>query len=101
MLVFHRHDDLSMFRDDMSEAIQHWRDRKYRLVAYVRCDTLDDAFRLTNHIDRPWYEHTEVAPVYTVGLRSTSVGDIVVDNDGRAHLCCRIGWAEIAELGTV
>ena len=48
-------------------------------VATVACVDIEDVFRATNHIDRPWTENPEVVAL-PVGnrVRSTSVGDVIV-----------------------
>jgi hypothetical protein len=63
------------------------------------------AYRLTNSIERGWWEnegveaHTESDAFRTVegvrGTRSTSVGDVIVLSDGRVMECASVGWAEI------
>ena len=53
----------------------------YRKVAHVQTDNLDEAFRLTNHIEESWTENEEVG-VYAEKVRSTSVGDILINDEG-------------------
>ena len=68
----------------------------YQLVARVECDNLEDAYRLTNAIDKPWHENYEVT--LTRGpARSTSPGDVVALKDGELHfwLCMGAGWEEV------
>jgi hypothetical protein len=65
----------------------------YVKVASVECNTVDDAFRLTNNIDHDWWRNKEVTYYLNPKLRSTSVGDIVV-KEGKAYLCSMIGWKE-------
>lgn len=51
---------------------------RYELVAKLKgCDP-EDAFRLTNTIDRLWTRNSEVEVVGSPKKRSTSVGDVVV-----------------------
>lgn len=51
---------------------------RYELVARLNgCDP-EDAFRLTNTIDRLWTRNAEVEVMGSPGKRSTSVGDVVV-----------------------
>lgn len=69
---------------------------KYEVVANVRTDSLDTAFRMTNHIDRDWTTNPGVVTVGAGPFRSTSVGDIVIDPDGKRHLCASFGWKEVA-----
>jgi hypothetical protein len=57
---------------------------KLTLVARVDTNELDDAYRLTNHIDSDWQENPGVEAVGDAGkgARSTSVGDVLEMNDG-------------------
>jgi len=67
---------------------------EYVLAADVNTDDIDDVFRLTNNIDRNWDENEEVNATGK-SLRSTSVGDVVVDAEGKALICASMGWEEI------
>ena len=49
------------------------------LVARVNTDSLDAAFELTNHIEGSWEDNEKVHPATADSQRSTSVGDIMVD----------------------
>lgn len=53
--------------------------------------TLEDVFRLTSHIATDWTTNTEVVAKRR-DVRSTSVGDIVVDQEGNGWLCSAFGW---------
>jgi len=57
----------------------------YRKVAMVETDDLDVAFRQMNAVDG-----NELC--CQLRVRSMSVGDVAVDADGVAHLCCSMGW---------
>lgn len=66
----------------------------YTHVANVTTDAIYDVFRLTNHIDAPWDENPGVQKTVSRGVRSTSVGDVVVDtNTGTryTYLFCGLG----------
>lgn len=70
--------------------------KKFNLVATVKSDTLGDVFRITNHIDHNWEDNPEVAILFKAGNRSTSVGDLVVENDsGKIWACMPSGWEEV------
>jgi hypothetical protein len=62
---------------------------------------LDEAFKLTNHINEPWWDNEKVEAL--VNSRSTSVGDVIVmtlDTGEVEHWRCDpIGWTEIDEDG--
>jgi tRNA A58 N-methylase Trm61 len=68
-------------------------DLSYKFVATVDCDTLNQAFKLTNSIDCYWGDNEGV-----VGLskcRSTCVGDIIEDNTGKRFLVAMFGFEEL------
>lgn len=67
-------------------------------VAVLTIDDIDEVFELTNHIDANWTENDGVeAPSSEV--RSTSVGDIVIDYDtGAAFICASFGWKSIENI---
>jgi hypothetical protein len=67
---------------------------QYKLVAIVECDALGSTFPLTNHIDREWWLNDGVQLVEE--SRSTSIGDVVEDENGQVFLCCSVGWEEVS-----
>jgi len=72
--VYHKKDPDFMEVPDAPDITE------YDFVALVDCEDVEDAFRLTNHIDRNWQENPEVVrtnPDMT-SFRSTSVGDLIV-----------------------
>jgi hypothetical protein len=70
-------------------------EQNFDLVAELTGDSLDDAFHLTNHIDRDWTKRIrEGFTVVKKESRSTSVGDVVV-KDGIPYRCENMGWKEI------
>ena len=68
---------------------------EYKLVAIVDCENIEDTFRVTNHIDEAWTKNPEVLEVIGNGHRSTSVGDVVVDENKCTSYCDSFGWKEI------
>lgn len=66
---------------------------RFELVAYVRIDSVDEAYRLTNNIDCPWWENEGVKVVKK--SRSTSVGDVIVSPQGEVYLCKILGWEKL------
>jgi hypothetical protein len=92
MRIYHR-DELPDPLADDEEIASGWPER-YRLVATVRTDQLDEAFRKTNTVEQDWWTNPGVTPVVWVPLRSTSVGDVIVGGDG-SYLCCAVGWKKI------
>lgn len=68
--------------------------RDFTHVADLDTDNLDDAFGLSQHIDRNWLEGQRVLRFHTVHARSTSVGDVLV-LAGKAYVCENFGWREL------
>ena len=70
----------------------------FRHVATVEADTggggaLDEAFRLTNSIHRPWWTNEGVT-AHVGPARSTSAADVAVVGSV-AYRCCAVGWSEV------
>ena len=67
----------------------------YYEVATVECEGLDDAYRLTNHSDKDWTLNKGILSCNAT-CRSTSVGDVIVEEErGKAYRCMRFGWDEV------
>ena len=71
----------------------------YSCVATIDCETLNEAFHLTNaEEDFANNYYGKVTPLTgTGGFPSMSVGDIVL-NDGKFFMCAMVGWTELKEL---
>ena len=80
--------------NDGEEATVSFED--YQQVATVDVENLEEVFRATNHIDQDWRNNKEVVRASEHNVRSTSVGDIVVDHKGVKHFCASMGWEEVA-----
>ena len=65
----------------------------YELVAEVHAQDLEQVFYFTNYVDKEQFDHLNVNCVKE--SRSTSVGDLVEDADGKLHLCAGVGWVEV------
>lgn len=69
-------------------------EQNYQRVAIVESPSVDEVFRITNHIDQSWTKNPEV--IKFVGQpRSTSVGDVVVAETGTTYRCEMAGWSKI------
>lgn len=66
-------------------------------VASIRAAGLSDVFRLSNTIDTPWYDGADIVKHAGGGIRSTSVGDLVVA-DGVAHRVANLGFEALPGL---
>jgi hypothetical protein len=67
--------------------------KNFKRVALVEATSIDDTYRITNHIDEPWWDNQEVLK-HVGDSRSTSVGDVVVAENGATYLCDFVGWKE-------
>jgi hypothetical protein len=76
--------------DDLGEFPQD-----FVLVAKVQTDDLDVAFEKTNTINKYWWENEGVEALVTK-TRSTSVGDVMVDPEGKRHLVASAGFKALA-----
>ncbi len=76
------------------------RPQDYELVAEIAqnglspCEALDEAFRLTQSIERSWTENRGVR-AFGTRRRSTSAGDAVALEDGSLYRCEMDGWMRI------
>jgi len=70
---------------------------EYEPVAAVEADSIDEVFEKTNHITQNWENNKGVIALHTFGKqhRSTSVGDVVVDDSNKPLICASCGWKEI------
>ena len=83
----------AMLREKVTPDFPH----DFETVAIVATESEDHAFRLTNHIDGPWWENQMVVR-YSPDARSTSVGDVMMmlELDGVRFLrCAAAGWEEM------
>jgi hypothetical protein len=92
-LVYHNKDQTTMFQPE--PALWQKRDEYYQLVALVEAGSLEEVYRLTNHIDRDWRENALVKTMAVTPTRSTSVGDVIVQDD-KAWLVDVVGFRRIA-----
>lgn len=66
----------------------------FRKVAVVNCEGIEDVFRVTNHIHQDWTKNEEVG-WHADQVRSTSVGDIVIDENMEMFRCSSFGWKRL------
>ena len=65
----------------------------FKYVANVEAENIDEVFRLTNHIHSAWYNNDGVEVLKR--SRSTSVGDVIVSEEGVKYRCEFCGWSEL------
>lgn len=104
--VYHGPDDFVLtatFLDDDELRARAARQLKdYHLIAEVCTDDLDDAYRLTNTIEAPWWSNPGVQFFGSVehglkGARSTSVGDILECVNKDRYAVGRAGFVLLAK----
>ena len=71
---------------------------EFRKVVEIEVDNLEDVFRLSQHVSHDWTTNIQVVWRYGTGAntRSTSVGDIVVDENNIAYLCESFCWSKLS-----
>ena len=67
----------------------------YTLVAVVETEDISDVWKITNSITSHWSTNPEVKWSMGFENRSTSIGDVVSDDDGKFFRCGRIGWEQL------
>lgn len=90
------HDKLPSFGFDLGQRTAVFPE-SFQKVAEVKTNSIEEAFALTNHIHDDWTKNPEVVPIGKQH-RSTSPGDIVVDENGDVHLCKMMGWEKIGSV---
>lgn len=90
--VYHSRNEEELF----TARSELWKeaDQNYRLVAEVEASSLAEVYHLTNHIERDWRENAGVSPSWDEPVRSTSVGDVIVQGE-TAWLVTAYGFVEI------
>lgn len=92
-LVYHNRCEAALFQP----VPELWKEREknYQLVAAVEAESLEEVYRLTNHLDRDWRENALVKSLATTPPRSTSVGDVIVQGN-LAWLVDHIGFQALS-----
>ena len=90
---------LLLFTTSEEQVANFWAENRadYIRVAVVDTETLDDVFRLTNHIDCAWWDNDGVQKVVDEA-RSTSVGDVIceIDDDSiKMYMVAAYGFTDI------
>lgn len=87
--------DKASFEARIREALDRG---AYRKVAEIEGHDISDVFRLTQNIDESWAEqnHPGVLPIGNSPARSTSVGDVIIDDDGLVHAVASIGLITVS-----
>jgi hypothetical protein len=68
----------------------------YNLVAKVHTNSLSRAWERTNHIDDDWQKDVDVE-AFSQEARSSKVGDIMKDANGKYHIVATVGFTEIPD----
>jgi hypothetical protein len=80
----------------MKAAIELFNEGYYYLVAKVDTNSLSHAWQQTNHIDDSWLKNNDVEE-FILEARSSKVGDIMKDDDGKFHLIASVGFTPIPD----
>lgn len=90
--VYHNPEFLAFYQDPELQTLEF---RRLYLAAIVETNDPEIAYRLTQHVDRPWHESSQVRAV--TRSRSTSVGDVLETEDGRLLLVAPFGFTELPD----
>jgi len=118
--LFHRKDHSSLeipfldIEEGLKWHISGFPPKGFEQVAIVLSDDLEVIYRLTNHIDETWWEATfdvqlpdgSIRPAKDLiwpshgyqeepKHRSTSVGDVVILENGTVWQCASLGWEQV------
>jgi len=85
-----------MAERQLEAAIGLFNDGYYYLVAKVDTNSLDHAWQQTNHIDDSWLKNPDVEE-FILEARSSKVGDIMKDENGKYHIVASIGFTPIED----
>ena len=70
-------------------------DDNFEKVAVLEASSAEQAFELTNHIDREWRKNSGILRYKQ--SRSTSVGDVIAQDDGKLFRVEPVGMHEFSE----
>jgi hypothetical protein len=80
-----------------SEPFAEFTPENFTHVADVDTDDLEVAYDMTQSVDAPWTKNPGVTtPKMYPHYRSSSVGDVFVDADGKAHRVDRTGFTPVS-----
>jgi hypothetical protein len=68
---------------------------EFEHIANITCESLEQAFELSSNTYRPWCENPEVQIVNGNKHRSTSVGDVLMDESGSFYMAAPAGFTKI------
>lgn len=92
--VYHA-DNPTFFMPHAQKAVKDF-PKGYTMVATVHAADIEDVFMATNNINRPWTQNVNVIPSGPVvergGCRSTSVGDVITNDNDVPFLVGDVGF---------
>jgi hypothetical protein len=77
-------------------VIELFNEGYYYLVAKVDTNDLSHAWQQTNHINDSWLKNDDVEE-FILEARSSKVGDVMKDENGKYHIIASIGFTEIPD----
>jgi NAD+ synthase (glutamine-hydrolysing) len=83
----------------LSEEPLPFSDKHYTHAADVALDDREQVFAYLQNVHDPWTAKPKVAWSAGEEMRSMSIGDVVVEPDGRAWRCVDMGWDEVKLQG--
>ena len=93
--VFHRQSLCHLVGNGEMRADDLGWPEKYEKTATVDAHSLEEVYAKTQHLHHPWWENPGVT-AFGITARSTSIGDILQDADGRLWVVSRFGFEKLA-----
>lgn len=88
------HKDEPKFHDNDAATLAAF-PKGFTHVGNVDTFHIGRVFELSNSIDRAWWDNPQVEKIVPGGLRSSSVGDVFVNEfDGKRYAVCSVGLKE-------
>jgi len=91
--VFHHQPLCHLMGGEMCAEDLGWPEN-YERTATVNANNLDQVYAKTQHLHRPWWENPGVT-AFGIAARSTSIGDIVQDKDGKLWVVADFGFEKL------
>ena len=102
--VYHSESTREIIWGERGDVLENFNEGRYDFVASLEAEDFDEVYMRTNSIYRPWYEAEDIIELGQLvkkqgGARSTSVGDIIIQNDGQVFFVARMGFEFLLKFG--
>ena len=80
-----------------AQALTAYQAGNYEYQATVEAPYVDSAYEISQNVEKSWLLDRDVSDVSVPRARSTSVGDILVDERGTIYIVASFGFTEIEQ----